>query len=134
MFSRLTSIASLLVAANVLSAAVAAAAECPTLDGAKRLELLDRAPTCDKSMALFEVCSYGASGDVGLSAVVIKKCEGGFLAKLSAAQRRQYDRERQHCARKYQNETGTMYVSFAAFCAAELAQTYVHRYSSGVKP
>src|SRR5258708_7416856 len=134
MFSRLTAIASLLVAASVLSAAVAVAAGCPTFDGEKRLELIGRAPTCDKSMAVFEACSYGASGDVGLSAVVIKKCEVGFLAKLSALQRRQYDREQQHCVRKYEKESGTMYVSFAAFCAAELAQTYAHRYARGVKP
>jgi len=129
----LASILSLVVAVSVTSAA-AAAAECPTLDGAGRLELLEHAPTCDRSLELFELCSYGASGDVGLSTVVIKKCEGDFLAKLNASQRRTYGREQQRCAHKYEKEEGTMYVSFAAFCTADLARSYAHRFAKGVKP
>ena len=129
----LASILSLVVAVSAPAAAVAAE-ECPTLDGAGRLELLEHAPSCDRSLELFELCSYGASGDVGLSTVVIKKCEGGFLAKLGASQRRTYEREQQHCLHKYEKEEGTMYVSFSAFCAAELARSYAHRFSSVVKP
>ena len=129
----LAAILSLAVAVGAPVAAVAAE-ECPTLDGAGRLELLEHAPSCDRSLELFELCSYGASGDVGLSAVVIKKCEGGFLARLGAAQRRTYEREQQHCLHKYEKEEGTMYVSFSAFCAAELARSYAHRFSSVVKP
>jgi len=131
MFSRLVSALSLFVAA---STGAAAGAECPTLDGGKRLELLEQAPTCAKSLALFQACSYGASGDVGLSEVVIKKCEGDFLTRLSVAQRRTYDREQQRCARKYRKESGTMYRSFEAFCAANLARTYAHRFSKGGNP
>jgi hypothetical protein len=126
-------IVSLAVAVGVTPVA-AAPAQCPTLDGAGRLELLEHAPSCDRSLELFELCSYGASGDVGLSTVVIKKCEGGFLAKLGASQRRTYEREQQHCLHKYEKEEGTMYVSFSAFCAAELARSYAHRFSSVVKP
>jgi hypothetical protein len=131
---RLASIASLVIAASALVAAAAVAAECPTLDGEERLKLLDQAPTCDKSMALFELCAYGASGDVGLGEAVIKKCEGDFLATLGASQRRQYDREQQRCAHKYQKESGSLYRSFEAFCAAGVAKTYAHRFSKGAKP
>ncbi len=123
-----------LIAAVGAPAAAAAAEECPTLDGAGRLELLEHAPTCDRSLKLFKLCSYVASGDVGLSEVVIKKCEGDFLNKLSASQRRTYERGQQHCLHKYDKEEGTMYVSFSAFCAAELAKSYAHRFSKGVKP
>ena len=69
---------------------IAATKDCPTLDGDKILELMDRAPTCAESRALFEACSHGASGDVGLSEVVIRKCEGDFLTKLSKSQRQAY--------------------------------------------
>jgi hypothetical protein len=31
------------------------------------------------------------------------------------------------CDRKYQNESGTMYRSFTAFCRAEVAQRYARR-------
>jgi len=132
-FDFLASILPLVVAASA-PPATAAAAECPTLDGAGRLELIEQAPTCDRSSKLFELCSYGASGDVGLSAVVIKKCEGDFLSKLNASQRRTYEHEQQQCAHKYEKEEGTMYVSFAAFCAADLAKSYARRFSKGVKP
>jgi hypothetical protein len=133
MLDLLASILSLAVAVGAPPVA-AAPAECPTLDGAERLELLTHASTCDRSLKLFELCSYGASGDVGLSAVVIEKCEGDFLAKLRASQRLTYEREQQRCAHKYEKEEGTMYVSFAAFCAADLAKSYAHRFSKGVKP
>jgi hypothetical protein len=117
----------------VATPAIPAIAECPTPDGEKILELLDRAPTCSKALSLFEACSYGASGDVGLSEVVVKKCEGDFLTRLSASQRQTYYRKQKWCARKYQKESGTMYRSFEAFCSANLAKIYSQRFRKGVQ-
>jgi hypothetical protein len=131
MFSRLVCAVSLVAMATAPTAA--ATRDCPTLDGDKRLELLDQAPTCEKSLALFQACSYGASGDVGLSEVVIRKCEGDFLTKLSKSQRQTYDRQQKMCARKYQNQSGTMYRSFEAFCSANLAKDYSRRFAKGPK-
>lgn len=127
MVSRFTWAVSLLI--TVSAPAIADTDQCPVLDGKERLELLAHAPTCDKSLALFQACSYGAGGDVGLSEVVVKKCERDFLTRLSAWQRRIYDRKQRRCARKYQNESGTMYRSFEAFCSANLAQAYAHRFT-----
>ncbi len=83
--------------------------------------------SCEASLQVFEACAYGASGDVSLGAIVVEKCEGDFLSKLSKAQRRAYDQEQRHCDRKYRNELGTMYRSFEAFCRAKVAQTYSRR-------
>jgi hypothetical protein len=130
MFSRLLSAALL---APMATAPAAAAPDCPTLDGTQILELLEQAPACEKSLALFQACSYGASGDVGLSEVVIRKCEGDFLTKLSTSQRQTYDRQQKRCARKYQNQSGTMYRSFEAFCSANLARDYSRRFAKGPK-
>ena len=115
------------------TAPAAAARDCPTLDGDKRLELLEHAPSCEKSLALFQACSYGASGDVALSAAVTRKCEGDFLTKLNKSQRQTYDRQQKHCARKYQNQSGTLYRSFEAFCSANLAKDYSRRFAKGPK-
>jgi hypothetical protein len=112
---------------------IAATKDCPTLDGDKILELMDRAPTCAESRTLFEACSHGASGDVGLSEVVIRKCEGDFLTKLSKSQRQAYDQQQKRCTRKYQNQSGTMYRSFEAFCSANLARDYSRRFAKGSK-
>jgi hypothetical protein len=111
----------------IASGAWAAAKDCPTLEYEKIEKLLAAAPSCDQSMVLFNDCAFGSGGDVGLGAVVIKKCEGDFLANLSKAQRRVYDRKLKACTNKYANKSGTMSRSAEAFCAAKVAQAYAAR-------
>jgi len=110
MFSKL--LYALSIVATTIAPAAAATLDCPAQDLDNIVDLLDRTPTCEKSLALFQACSYGASGDVALSEVVIRKCEGDFLSKLSKSQRQSYDRQQKQCSLKYQNESGTMYRSF----------------------
>jgi hypothetical protein len=113
----------------ISAAASAAKAEskkeqCPTLDAKEIEEMLRQAPSCQRAVAVFEMCQFGSSGDVGLGAVVIEKCEADFLTKLGAAQRRAYDDEQKRCSRKYLNKSGTMYRSFEAFCRTYVARNY----------
>ena len=56
--------------------------------------------------------------------VVEKKCEADFLDKANASKKQAYRRELGVCDRKYRNPSGTMYISFTAFCRAEVAQRY----------
>ena len=104
------------------------AQECQSLDQEGRAAVLRAAPTCDKSMALFSDCAYGASGDLMLGQVVTEKCEGDFLAKLGKAERRIYDGKIKACGRKYANEDGTMYRAMEAGCRADTAQQYSRRF------
>ena len=112
-----------------LGAVQAATEECP----AKSTQMddviaaLNETPACDRAMKVFQACAYGASGDVQFGAVVEKKCEGDFLARLKAPQKQAYQREMRVCDRKYRNESGTMYLSFTAFCRAEVARRYSHQ-------
>jgi hypothetical protein len=85
---------------------------------------LNEAPSCDRAMKIFEACEFGTSGDIHFGAVVEKKCEGDFLARLKEPRKLLYRREMRVCDRKYRNEDGTMYRSFTAFCRAEVAQRY----------
>jgi hypothetical protein len=117
----------------VLTVPAAAAEECPAAFD-ERVALLEHASSCEKSLALFQGCSYAASGDVGLSQIVVKKCEADFLTKLSKSQRQGYDRQQKRCARKYQDQSGTLYRSFEAFCSAILAKDYSRRFAKGSKP
>ncbi len=91
------------------------------------IAVLNQAPSCDRAMKLFEACEYGASGDVQFGAIVEKKCEADFLSRLKAPQKQAYQREMGVCDRKYRNKSGTMYVSFTAFCRADVAQRYSRR-------
>ena len=105
---------------------------CPIEDFTEdaREKLVQDAPSCDKALDLFRACSLGASGDVALGAIVVEKCEAGFLNRLTKDQRRTYDREQKGCQNKYRRESGTMYRSFEAFCGAGLARNYARRYAS----
>jgi hypothetical protein len=106
-----------------------AAEECPakSRDMADIIAVLNAAPGCDRAIKLFEACEYGASGDVQLGEVVEKRCEADFIGRLRPAQQLSYHRELRGCDRKYRNKSGTMYVSFTAFCRAEVAQRYSQR-------
>jgi len=110
--------------------AMAAGEDCPTQDGLEIERLLAEAPSCDESMALFRICSYGASGDVSLGVIVREKCEGDFLGKLSRVERSRYDRWIGFCERKYEREPGTMYRSLEAFCMATVAQAFARTAAS----
>ena len=122
----------IVLAAVTLAISIAASAareeskqeKCPTLDHQEIEELLRQAPSCQRAVAMFEICQFGSSGDVGLGAVVTEKCEADFLGKLTAVQRRAYDGEQKACGRKYLNKSGTMYRSFEAFCGAHVARNY----------
>ena len=81
-------------------------------------------PGCDQAMKLFKDCAYTASGDVLLGEAVEKKCEVDFLPRLSAIERRAYQGELKRCDAKYRGKQGTMYLSFTAFCRAEVSQRY----------
>jgi hypothetical protein len=91
------------------------------------LAVLKEAPSCERARKVFEACEYGTSGDVQFGAVVEARCEGDFLAGLKEPQKILYRREMRKCDRKYQNEQGTMYRSFTAFCRADVALRYSRR-------
>ncbi len=67
------------------------------------------------------------AGDVSFSEIVIKKCEGAFLSKLSKSAQQAYDHKIYACWHKYAKKHGTMFRSLSAFCAAGVAQTYARR-------
>jgi hypothetical protein len=111
-----------------LSAGDASAADCPAKSTSMDdiVAALNASPGCDAAMKVFEACEYGASGDVDLGAVVEKKCEADFLARLKVSEKLSYQRQLRVCDRKYRNQSGTMYLSFTAFCRAEVAQRHSH--------
>ncbi|SED58139.1 hypothetical protein [Bradyrhizobium erythrophlei] len=110
----------------MLATAQAATEECPAKSTQMDdiIAVLEKAPSCNRAMKIFEACEYGASGDVQFGDVVEKKCEADFLSGLKGAPKRAYQHEMQVCDRKYRNESGTMYISFTAFCRAQVAQRY----------
>jgi hypothetical protein len=116
--------------ASLLLTTPGAAQDCPIkdLNYEARETLLRNEPSCDKAREWFGICSYGASGDVPLGQIVIEKCEGSFLAKLSKVQQRGYDREIKACDDDYKNKDGSMYRAMAAGCRVDIAQSYARKF------
>jgi len=88
------------------------------------------APTCSRALQLFSHCGMGATSDVAMGGIITDKCEDEFLSRLSRPQRRQYQRDQNRCYRRYRNESGSMYRSAEAYCAAEVAERYARRYGN----
>jgi hypothetical protein len=112
--------------AAILIAAPARAEDCPakSTQSDDVVASLKQAKSCDVAMKVFQACLYGASGDVEFGEVVEKKCEANFLDKANASKKQAYKRELGLCDQKYRNKSGTMYISFTAFCRALVAQRY----------
>jgi hypothetical protein len=113
--------------------ALAASIDCPT-DHANLEKLVADASSCDASMRLLLACQLGSSGDVAPAMIVIKKCEDDFLPSLSKRARQTYERKAGACGGEFDNESGTLFQSIRAICAAEVAQTYAHRAARHRKP
>lgn len=82
---------------------------------------------CNSAMKVFRDCELTASGDIATGAAVEKKCEADFKSGLNAAETQAYKHAMRVCDGKYRSKSGTMYLSFTAFCRAEVAQRYSQR-------
>lgn len=125
--------------ALILPAAPSKAMDCPvetqvegTLDAKE--EAIRKASTCKRAYEIMEACAYGASGDTGLGEALRERCEPEFLPKLNKAQRSSYAQEQKRCTNKYAKKSGTMYVSFSAFCRAESTVKYAAKHGAPAKP
>ena len=85
---------------------------------------LEHADSCRAAFAKFSACAWGSSADLTFGDIVVKVCERGFVAKLSAAGKTNYSDEAALCAYEHVRQDGTMYRSMEALCRAEVAQRF----------
>jgi hypothetical protein len=64
---------------------------------------------------------------------VTDKCEADFLASLNADARHAYERKAGACGNRFAGQSGTMFQSVRAICAAEVAHTYASRAAKAKK-
>jgi hypothetical protein len=122
------------VVAILMLAAPSRAADCPVArNGDTISEALEKAPSCAAALKLFEACAFVASIDSMFGGIVTDKCEKDFVGKLSAAQRKTYERRKETCTHKYAKQEGTMYRSFEAMCISKLANDYSRKFAASPK-
>lgn len=85
--------------------------------------LLKRLSTepCRAAVATLRLCRWGSGADIAFGPPVVKTCERGFYARLSPEAKRGYGQRMQMCADRYAGQEGSIYVSEAVVCQAELA-------------
>jgi hypothetical protein len=124
-------LSSAVVLAVILSSGAipAVAEDCPVkpidMDGI--ISAANAASGCDASMKLFEACQMGSTADIQFGAIVEKKCEAVFLARLKPVQKRVYEDQLGRCDAKFADKEGTMWRSATAVCRAAVSQRYAHR-------
>jgi uncharacterized protein YecT (DUF1311 family) len=101
-----------------------AEAKCPAGNAPIFEEDLRATPSCEAAHKLHDACSWGSSGDAGLSGVVIEKCEAVFLNRLTPAQKSNYQARQQRCSDKYAREDGSMAIAEASLCAEAIAVSF----------
>ncbi|HEY6448184.1 MAG TPA: lysozyme inhibitor LprI family protein [Acidobacteriaceae bacterium] len=78
------------------------------------------APSCDAAAAKFKECAWGSSADSYFGSLVRDKCDKELSAKLLSLGKRHLDEEIHLCAYRYAKQQGTMYISEASVCTAEV--------------
>jgi uncharacterized protein YecT (DUF1311 family) len=101
-----------------------AEAKCPSGNAPIFEEDLRATASCEAAHKLHDACSWGSSGDAGLSGVVIEKCEAVFLARLTPVQKRNYQDRQQRCSEKYAREDGSLAIAEASLCAEAVSVAF----------
>ena len=96
---------------------------CPTIglgiEGT--VQAVERAPICGRAYEIMNLCSGGGLSDGPVGRAVRLKCEARFLPGYTAAERRKYRRELNHCLNMYAKREGSLYGSLIAFCQVKNA-------------
>ena len=90
----------------------------------KTVKLLETAPSCGKANSILHACAWGSSVDTTFAPIVVAKCEKVFLAKLPQPAEERYIEEMQLCPYAESREEGTLYMSEAALCQADVAEDF----------
>ena len=86
------------------------------------------AKDCGAAYKTFEACLWGSTADVQRGALTREICEAGFLSRLKPTAAKAYQGKISACSKKFAKQSGTMYRSMEAACAAKAARDFWERY------
>ncbi|HZQ42266.1 MAG TPA: lysozyme inhibitor LprI family protein [Acidobacteriaceae bacterium] len=120
----------LLLSTFLLTASIANAQAAPNCDfgGDTNFEhtvkLLESAPSCKQANTILHACMWGSSADTAFAPIAVAKCEKVFLKKLPQPAEERYIEEMQLCPYGESRQDGTMPMSAAAICQANVAEDF----------
>ncbi len=120
----------LLLFAILLTAAIASAQSQPKCDFGgdanfdHTVKLLETAPSCKQANTILHACAWGSSADTTFAPIAVEKCEKVFLKKLPLPAEERYMEEMQLCPYGESRQDGTMAMSAAAICQADVAEDF----------
>jgi hypothetical protein len=140
---RVAAFYSCLIAATLIGAApVLAEDACPVGEqdvvkaegyGNAVKQVLSDSQDCAKAFQLLEACQLGTSGDNALAEIVRGKCEPAFLPQAKPAVKKAYQDKLDRCRQIAEDNSGSMYQSFAAVCQARAARDFAGKASGQAK-
>jgi hypothetical protein len=90
-------------------------------------KLISEASDCFTAFRLLEACQLGTSGDNALSGFVREKCEPSFLPNAKPDVKKAYQDKLDGCRQIAEDNSGSMYQSFAAVCQARAARDFAKK-------
>ena len=93
-------------------------------------KLISDATDCFTAFRLLEACQLGTSGDNALSGFVRDKCEPVFLPSAKPEVKKAYQDKLDGCRQIAEDNSGSMYQSFAAVCQARAARDFAKKASA----
>lgn len=115
--------------ALIMTAVAARAQECERdLDAEARK--MRATKDCAAVYKVFDSCLWGSTADVQRGALVRDMCELEFRTRLKPAEAKAYQHKIEGCGKKYAKQSGTMYRSMEAACAAKAARDFWMRYGA----
>lgn len=98
------------------------------------IKALNAQQSCKAAADLLDKCMWGSSADTEFAPIVVEKCEKEFISKLSATGRNNYMTEMQLCAYEFARGEGTLTMSEAAVCQAEVSAQFAANPSQNDHP
>lgn len=87
-------------------------------------EAIKESTSCYKASDIANQCSRQSASDASLVALAVEVCEKE-LPELSLVDSVVFDRMKNQCYKKYENEEGGQYESAASFCKLKVVNTFV---------
>lgn len=128
--NRLT--ATILMCAGLMGSMAFAEVKCPAEAGDldSTVAVVANSKTCYEASETASACAWGSSADVAITGAAIEVCARDYADRISKTEQKMWEALAAQCSKKYEGQSGTLYISFAAFCRLDVTKLFSQLYGS----